>query len=197
MTGPTHLTRRGFALGFAVPLLLGPAAAAVAADAVALRELAGPGCILLLRHATAPGVGDPPGFDLRDCSTQRNLDASGRDQARRLGARLRAAGVRPAAVLSSQWCRCLETARLLQLGPVTEEPALNSFFGRSGAREPQLERLRRRIAALPTDGDPLVMVTHQVIVSAFTNAGVASGAGAIFRLDGSGTPRLIGEVEAD
>ena len=189
-----HAARRAL-LVIGLAALTGFAASpAAAADKVPLSELAKPGRILMLRHANAPGVGDPPGFKLRDCPTQRNLDASGRDQARELGARLRAAGVKPATVYSSQWCRCLETARLLQLGPVTEEPPLNSFFGRSDAREPQLDRLRARLAALPIDGAPIVMVTHQVVVSAFSGSGVASGSGAIFELNGSAAPRLVGEI---
>ena len=82
-----------------------------------------------MRHATAPGTGDPAEFQLDDCATQRNLSAVGREQARATGARLRAAGITSAEVYSSQWCRCLETARLLGLGEVLELPALNSFFG--------------------------------------------------------------------
>ena len=104
-----------------------------AADVISLTELAKPGRVLMLRHANAPGIGDPPNFKLEDCSTQRNLDAAGRAQAQALGRRLAQAGVREARVYSSQWCRCLETARLLNLGPVTPQPALNSFFRAAAA----------------------------------------------------------------
>src|SRR5512145_2006256 len=92
--------------------------AALAANPIALSELAKPGRVLMLRHATAPGTGDPPNFRLDDCATQRNLDAAGRAQAALLGRRLAQAGIERAKIYSSQWCRCLETARLLELGPV-------------------------------------------------------------------------------
>ena len=74
-------------------------------------------------HAAArapPGVGDPANFRLGDCATQRNLSEEGRAQAGHLGERLRAHGIQQAEVYSSQWCRCLETAGLLELGPVAE-----------------------------------------------------------------------------
>ena len=112
------------------------AASASAADAVSLAELAKPGRVLMLRHANAPGIGDPPNFKIEDCSTQRNLDTAGRAQAQALGRRLALAGVKEARVYSSQWCRCLETASLLNLGPVRPQPALNSFYQRSEQRKP-------------------------------------------------------------
>jgi phosphohistidine phosphatase SixA len=173
------------------------AIAAHAAGPLPLTELAKPGRVLMLRHANAPGIGDPPGFRPGDCSTQRNLDAVGRAQAAALGDRLAKAGVARAKVYSSQWCRCLETARLLKQGPVTELPALNSFFGRAQDGEATLAALRAFLASLPTDGPPVVLVTHQVTISAFTGQGVASGGGTVFELNGSGAPRVLGEVEAN
>jgi len=73
--------------------------------------------MLLIRHATAPGTGDPPGFRSGDCVTQHNLSKAGRAQARGIGAMLRAAGARPAQIGTSQWCRCRDTATLLGPGP--------------------------------------------------------------------------------
>lgn len=172
-------------------------ATAHAAEPLPLTELAKPGRVLMLRHANAPGIGDPPQFRLDDCSTQRNLDAAGRAQATQLGERLASAGVARAKVYSSQWCRCLETARLLKLGPVEAQPALNSFFGRAQDRDANLAALRAFLAGLPTDGTPVVLVTHQLTISALTGLGVASGGGAIFELDRSGTPRLLGTIEVD
>ncbi|WP_373508649.1 histidine phosphatase family protein [Thiocapsa sp.] len=99
------------------------------------------GAVLLLRHAFAPGTGDPEGFRLDDCATQRNLNDAGREQARSIGAWLRARGIEQARVYSSEWCRCTETAELLGLGPVTPLPALNSFFERRGDRGPNLAAL--------------------------------------------------------
>lgn len=164
---------------------------------VPLDELARPDRVLMLRHANAPGIGDPPNFVVGDCATQRNLDATGRAQARRLGVRLRAAGVVQARVLSSQWCRALETARLLDVGPVVPLPALNSFFDRPDARQRILEGLRTFFAGLPVDGGPVIMVTHQVVINAFTDATPPSGGGSIFQLDGAGAPRWLGVIPSE
>ncbi|WP_418316970.1 histidine phosphatase family protein [Piscinibacter sakaiensis] len=169
-------------------------APAFAADTLPLSELAKPGRLLMLRHANAPGFGDPPEFRLGDCSTQRQLDAAGRAQAVALGKRLAAAGVTQARLWSSQWCRCLETARLLGLGEPVELPALNSFFGRSEQREPRVAALRQFLATLPADGPPVVLVTHQVTITAFTGEGIAAGAGALFELRPGGEPRLLGQI---
>jgi len=188
-----------FRLLFLLPLLvlLASVARGSVAETLPLTELAKPGRVLMLRHAQAPGVGDPPGFRLDDCATQRNLDDSGRRQARALGNRLANAGVAAARVYSSQWCRCLETARLLQLGPVTGLPALNSFFERSQDRDATIAALRSFLASLPADGPPVVLVTHQFTINAFTSAGTPSGGGSIFQLDGTGNPRWLGTLPAD
>lgn len=165
------------------------------ADTAALAALAEPGHVLILRHALAPGTGDPGGFDLDDCSTQRTLDDVGRDQARALGARLRDAGIDEARVFSSQWCRCLETAELLGLGPVRELPALNSFFGRNRAdEEMRVAALRDFLGSQPLDGPPLVLVTHQVTVTAITGDFIRSGEGHVLKLDGTGRPPVVGRV---
>lgn len=177
----------------AAPLafIAGPA---LAAGPLPFGELSKPGRVLLLRHALAPGTGDPAGFRLRDCSTQRNLDASGRSQAVKLGERLARAGISRARVYSSQWCRCLDTARLLDLGPVTELAALNSFFERPQERDANIAALRAFLAKLPADGPPVVLVTHQVTISALTGVFAASGGGVLLQLDGSPTPRVLGEL---
>jgi phosphohistidine phosphatase SixA len=187
------------AVGVAVVLAAAEvfAGAAAAAETVPLSELARPGRVLLLRHATAPGVGDPPNFALRDCSTQRNLDAAGRAQAVELGKRLARAGVAHASVWSSQWCRCLETAWLLAIGPVAELPALNSFFGREPERAARIAELRAFLVKLPAEGPPVVLVTHQMTISALIGRPVASGGGAIVALDGGDAPRIVGAIEAN
>lgn len=173
------------------------AQAALAANPVALSELARPGRVLMLRHATAPGTGDPPNFRLDDCATQRNLDAAGRAQAALLGRRLAQAGIVQAKIYSSQWCRCLETARLLELGPVEPLPALNSFYPQPEQREATIARLRAFLAALPTQGPPVVLVTHQFTINAFTEQGTVSGGGSLFELNGTGSPRLLGAIQAN
>jgi phosphohistidine phosphatase SixA len=183
------------AIVFAVVALF--AAEARAAEPLPLAELAKPGRVLMLRHANAPGTGDPPEFKLAECATQRNLDASGRAQAAKLGERLAGAGIARAKVYSSQWCRCLETARLLKLGPVEALPALNSFYNRPQDRDANVAALRAFLAGLPTGGPPLVLVTHQFTITAFTGEGTVSGGGTAFELNGSGAPRVIGAIEAD
>ena len=185
--------RRAFLSMLCVASLAGGAGAA---DVVPLTELARPGRVLLLRHASAPGSGDPAHFRLDDCATQRNLDAAGRAQAAALGERLARAGVKGARVYSSQWCRCLETARLLALGAVEALPALNSFYPDPQAREPRIAALRAFLAGLPQDGPPLVLVTHQFTINEFTGAGTVSGGGSVFELNGTGDPRLLGSIAA-
>lgn len=180
-----------------VALTLAFASGLAAAQESTLDALAEPGRVLLLRHARAPGYGDPPEFRLDACDTQRNLDEVGRKQARRLGERLRAAGIERAKLYSSQWCRCIETARLLDLGPVEPLPALNSFFQRRQQRGERLAALRRLFATLPQDGPPTIMVTHQVTISALTGGGTPPGGGSIFALNGTGEPALLGHTAPD
>jgi Histidine phosphatase superfamily (branch 1) len=132
-------------LRIALLLLLLFASPARADDWAAARA---DGAILLMRHAIAPGTGDPSGFDLGDCATQRSLSDEGRAQARDTGAAIREAGIAVTHVLTSQWCRCRDTARLLNLGPVQDWPSLNSFFEvRSTAAAQTAETLACRARA--------------------------------------------------
>jgi len=130
------------------------------------RRLAGGGHVLLMRHAaTVPGVGDPPGFRLDACATQRNLSTEGKADARRLGQALRREGIQVADVLSSRWCRCLDTARLA-FGSVTPAPMLDSMFEDDDtSRQHKLAELRRYLAAFKAPGN-LVLVTHDVNIRA-------------------------------
>jgi broad specificity phosphatase PhoE len=175
-------------------LLLGspPAFAEVGEQALfaALREGR---AVALMRHATAPGTGDPADLRLDDCATQRNLSAAGREQARAIGARLRAAGIAAAAVYSSQWCRCLETARLLGLGDVTELPALNSFFGERARATEQTAALAEFLRERAPDG-ALILVTHQVNISAFTEAYMRSGEIVVVALPLRDAPEVLGRI---
>ena len=133
-----------------------------------------PGIVAIMRHALAPGSGDSVSFSLDDCATQRNLDARGRAQARAIGRAARAAGVRVDRVLTSQWCRCRDTARLLDLGPVEELPALNSFFRDRSRAEAQTAELRKILLGL-SPGETVVLVTHYVNIRALTGRVTASG----------------------
>ncbi len=153
------------------------------------------GHVLMLRHALAPGTGDPSGFRLGDCRTQRNLNDRGRDQARGIGAWLHARGVSRARVFSSQWCRCLETAALLDLGPVTPLPALNSFFERPQERELRLAALRDFIARQPLDGELIILVTHYVTIAGLTGEGVSSGEAIVLTLTEGNPPGMVGRLD--
>jgi broad specificity phosphatase PhoE len=135
--------------------------------------------VLMIRHASAPGNGDPADFRLDKCDTQRNLDDDGRAQARAIGRWLKARGVTRAQIYSSQWCRCLETARLLGLGDPVELPALNSFYQQVEDREPNLRALREFLDSRATTDSPVVLVTHQVTITALTGVYPASGEGVL------------------
>ncbi|SNT27852.1 histidine phosphatase family protein [Tropicimonas sediminicola] len=131
-----------------------------------------PGAIAVMRHALAPGTGDPAAFTLGDCSTQRNLDERGREQARKIGAALRERGITFDRVLTSQWCRTRETAELLDVGSVSDAPVLNSFFQDFSTRERQTREALDLIAQ--SDGR-ILLVSHQVNISALTGRGTRSG----------------------
>lgn len=172
------------------PSIAGAQVAPASQGEIAVSELGRPNVVVVLRHASAPGVGDPPGFRPDDCSTQRNLDARGRQQAARLGERWKAAGFRPTQVLSSVWCRCQDTARLMALGPVRVQPLLNSFFGADAQRrETQTAQLSRFINGLDPRGGPYLLVTHQVVITALTGHGADSGGGVAIELQQGGAPR--------
>jgi phosphohistidine phosphatase SixA len=152
------------------------------------------GHILMIRHALAPGTGDPANFRIGDCATQRNLDERGRNQARNIGDWLRTKGIGSARVYSSQWCRCLETARLLEMGSVTELPALNSFYELRQNREPNLTALRKFIAEQPADGDLIILVTHFVTISAIADEAVSSGEGVLLKLNEDAPYEIVGRI---
>ena len=123
------------------------------------------GHVALIRHGNAPPGygGDPPGFKIDDCKTQRNLDEQGRGEARALGQAFREKGVRVDRVLSSPWCRCLETARLMAVGPVESTWALVPDAGQ-GDRV-RLRELKEIVAVWRGPGT-LVLVTHALTVRA-------------------------------
>ncbi|MFK7754566.1 MAG: histidine phosphatase family protein [Sedimentitalea sp.] len=168
-------------------LLLVMPGMALANDWDALRV---PGTFALMRHALAPGTSDPAGFQLNNCATQRNLDARGRDQARRTGAAFRDQGIAFEQVLTSQWCRTRETAKLLDLGPVTDTPALNSFFEDFSLRDGQTDAVMTLLRGL--NGNAL-LVSHQVNITALTGQGTRSGEILVVRLTKDGT-QVVGSI---
>lgn len=172
-------------LALFAPLLPTTAHADAATDEAALwAALRTGGHVALMRHALAPGTGDPAGFRVDDCATQRNLSAAGHTQARAIGERFRANGIAAAAVFSSQWCRALDTARGLALGEVTADAALNSFFADRGEEAAHTRAARALIAAQASADKPLVLVTHQVNITALSGVFPASGEIIVMRVEG-------------
>lgn len=151
--------------------------------------------VLMIRHALAPGIGDPEEFDINDCSTQRNLDNAGREQAQAIGQWLRGHGIKNVKLFSSQWCRCMDTARLMGMGEVTPLPALNSFFESPQDREPNLSALRKFIQNESKPGELIIMVTHQVTISGITGNWTDSGHGKLVRPGNDGKIKLLGELD--
>lgn len=141
------------------------------------RPSPGDGKVLLLRHARAPGTFDPPGFTPGDCSTQRNLDATGRAQAQAIGQWFKRQRLAVDAVLSSPWCRCMDTAQLA-FGQVQAWGALGSPVSLSPSqRQEQLKDLRQRLAAVKAQGGLQVWVTHMFVQQDLTGQSTASGQG--------------------
>ena len=178
------------ALYLALCLAAAPVSAQVNADAswAALRQ----GAVVVFRHASAPGGGDPPGLQLSDCSTQRNLDEAGREQARRMGQRLRQERIRVGAAWASQWCRTQETAELMNVAPTRAVAAFNSFFADRQTAPAQTAAARALLLDWRGPG-ALVVVTHQVNISALTGVVPASGEGVVLRRVGAEL-EVVGQV---
>jgi len=181
--------RAAVALGAGTAWVAGVRADEGVLPAPARDALRAPGAVVLVRHAqTEPGIGDPPGFRLGDCATQRNLSAAGRAQAQRLGRWLADAGVPVAGVRSSRWCRCLETARLA-FGRVEPWPALDSFFADRSGERAQTDQVRRWVLGAAGPQVP-VGVTHQVNLTALTGEWAAMGEALVVRAE-RGEVRVI------
>jgi phosphohistidine phosphatase SixA len=133
--------------------------------------------VLLMRHADAPGYGDPAGYVISQCATQRNLGDYGKKQTRAIGAWLSNQGIQKAEVFSSPWCRCLETASLLNKGPVKIELSLGSFFDDMSLEKNQTKALEIFIKneLAKQSKTPLILVTHHVNIQAYTGKVVGVG----------------------
>ena len=131
--------------------------------------------IIFVRHAIAPGNGDPKNFNINDCSTQRNLDKDGIEQSKKIGNFFRNNDIKVELVLSSEWCRCKETAKLAFNSYKTFN-ALNSFYDKKFAmnEDKQIKDLKKYIENWKSDSN-LVLVTHYVVISALLNKGTSSG----------------------
>ncbi|PSN19711.1 histidine phosphatase family protein [filamentous cyanobacterium CCP5] len=149
---------------------------------------------VLMRHAIAPGTGDPGNFQLDDCSTQRNLSEAGREQARRTGAVFKEQNVTVQQVLSSEWCRCLDTAELLDLGPVERFPALNSFFQDRSKGPERIRQLQEFMVNNQDDAGVTVLVTHFVTISGIAGGGVSSGALVVMQVNDNNEPEVVEQI---
>lgn len=164
-----------------------------AADAVAaelpdesrlLQAMRQGGVAVLIRHAaTEPGVGDPPGFELTDCATQRNLSNAGRAQARRLGEWFKSHGIVPTSVRASPWCRTRETATLA-FGRSEDWPPLSNLFGDRSHQGDQARQVRSAIANVGS-GSTEVLVSHGVSINAFIGVYLSQGEFVVVRPSGA------------
>lgn len=171
------------AIGMALGVVT--AVARAQADAELAWQALRQGAVLLVRHANAPGVGDPADFRLGDCRTQRNLDQTGRRQARRLGEQFVSRQIPVGAVLASQWCRTRETAELAFPNRVREDASFNSFFGDSSSEPTQTAAALNTLNRWKGPG-ALVVVTHQVNITALTGVVPSSSEGVVVRSKADG-----------
>jgi len=153
------------------------------------------GVVIAFRHALAPGTFDPPGFRLGDCSTQRNLSDDGRAQARRIGEWFKARALQPAAVRSSPWCRCVDTATLA-FGSAEPWSALGSPRGSTETTNAEsMQQLRAAVAAATRQrGRFEVWVTHMFVLADLVGANTASGEGLLLGADSRGAPQVLGRL---
>ena len=182
-------------VAFAAPTLLAPNSAGAESSSL-WNALRSPGHVALIRHSIAPGNGDPSAFKLGDCRTQRNLSQKGRNQAKRIGARFRSNGIARARTLTSQWCRCRETAKLFNLGTVEDLPVLNSFFQRFMDRDRKTQKLIDWLGSQALN-DPLLLVTHQVNITALTNVYPSPGEIVVIHRSDKGEISVVGSLNID
>lgn len=177
---------RALVVGWIGMAMHGPAAAADGWSGVV------DGSVVLFRHAKAPGGGDPPGHTLDDCRTQRNLSEDGRAQARRIGAEFRTRRIEVGAVWSSQWCRTRDTADLAFPAKRIDQPVFNSFFNESDVAADRTKSARQMLSSWRGPG-VLVVVTHQVNITALTDIVPASGEGVVVKPSATGL-QVLGRI---
>ena len=195
-----RLSLLGIARRLLAALLVGVnASAPVRAQSDAWALLKQPGHVVFMRHSDAPGsggYGDPPGYRLDDCATQRNLSDEGRAHARRTGEAFRKHGIAFDRVLTSPWCRCKETAQLA-LGKEAQIYApLSNLVGRSEHRDEQVKALKAYLAGLQPD-TRVLFVTHGVVIGALTGVSPASGEMVIVKPGPGGEPTVAGRLKVD
>jgi phosphohistidine phosphatase SixA len=183
---------------FSLLLGFGSTAECAGADdaADAWKALRAGGHVALMRHADAPGgAGDPPGFRVDDCVTQRNLSEKGRADAEKIGSQLKREGIAFAKVLSSPWCRCIDTAKLMNLGTVETEATFGNVVVLRDQREALTAGARALIAKWTARGNLLVL-THGANIAALTMISPASGEIVVVR-GGSGSVEPVGRLLLD
>jgi len=184
--------RRLAAIGFLLCLVAPWSNASAQTDERLWTLLKSGGQVVLMRHAiTTPGVGDPAGMRLDDCSTQRNLTNEGRQHARRIGDAFRARGVIVGPVLASPWCRCIETARLA-FGKAEMWQPLANLFGRSENEGKQIAELRAFVGQ--TRQANVALVSHGSTIAALTGVSLGTGEMVIVSPQGSGEFAVIGRL---
>ena len=195
------MSLRAFVRGVAFALLAAPLAAGAQPVRIAQptesvwQALRIPGAVVVLRHSFAPGGFDPPDARLDDCSTQRNLDESGRAQAKRIGDAFRQHGVAVGAVLSSPRCRCLDTARLA-FGQAQAWDVLQGALNDAERRQRQLAEIKDKVAAHRGDL-PLVLVTHGLVVSGLTGLSLRMGEFVVLQRAVDGSHAVAGRLYVD
>jgi phosphohistidine phosphatase SixA len=197
MKRSSSLTLLSLALCIAFSLLPQSASANELAIWEKLQGKSPKGYVLLMRHALAPGAGDPSNFQLGDCNTQRNLSEEGRQDARDIGGWIKRRDVPILRVESSRWCRSKQTAELLGLGPVKLNKNLDSLFQSSdpvGAQ--QTRKIRKKILNHRDNRGLLIMVSHFVNVSALVGVGLDSGEGVLVRANSKGEVKVVGRSPA-
>jgi phosphohistidine phosphatase SixA len=152
-----------------------------------------PGVMLMMRHAYAPGVGDPPNLKIGDCSTQRNLNQQGIDQAKKIGLWLTSQGVTNAQVFTSPWCRCIDTATQLHQGKPQILEAIASTFNETDYVVPAKKNLTQWMVSNQRDQvrGPTILVTHQVNILAYTGFNTSSGELVLIQVDAQGKPTIL------
>lgn len=181
------------AVVLAITILAALPGAALANDALWKLLKAG-GHVVLMRHAvTTPGVGDPPGMRLDECATQRNLTEDGRRHARQIGEAFRARAIPVDRVLSSPWCRCIETAKLAFGGEPMIEASLGNLFGRPENSAHQLRAMSALVGERRRGGN-LVLVSHGSTISALTGVSPDTGEMVVVTPEGDGRFTVAGRL---
>ena len=182
------------AAALSVLLALATGGRADADEDAAWAALRAGGHVALMRHADAPGgTGDPAGFKLDDCATQRNLSAKGRADAAAIGARLKAEEIAFAKILSSPWCRCVDTAHLMDMGQVETEPTFSNIVVLSDQAESLTDGARTLIAGWNGPGT-LLAVTHGANIRALTGISPASGEIVVVAIGAGGSIDPVGRI---